>query len=255
MGWAKKLAGIALFLAAWEAVARSGMVPSEYFPTVPRTARALAALAASGDFLTQLLSTWWHTLAGLAIGIGLALALAILAAASRTVRRMLEPLVETMRALPPPAIVPLSIFALGLGAPLFLFIIAFAAVWPVYINAANALAAAEPVQILVGRSLGYGGWEILLRLRLPAALPEIVTGIRIGAGIALLAAVAAEMLAGQTGLGYLLYDDAFTLRTADMFAVMFVVGVSGVLLNLLVMGMGALLVGWQAGLAATGDVR
>ena len=59
-----------------------------------------------------------------------------------------------------------------------------------------------------------------MRLRLPAALPEIMTGVRIGAGVALLATIAAEMLAGQSGLGFLLYDAAFSLRTPEMFAMM-----------------------------------
>ena len=60
-------------------------------------------------------------------------------------------------------------------------IIAFAAVWPIYVNAANAFSAAEPVQLLTGRSFGYSNWEILFCLRLPAALPEIVTGVRLAA--------------------------------------------------------------------------
>jgi len=157
-----------------------------------------------------------------------------------------------LRVLLPPAIVPISIFAFGIGPGLFLFIIAFASFWPIYMNAANALQASEPVQLLTGRSLGYSRWEILLRLRLPAALPEIVTGIRVGAGIALLATVAAEMLAGQSGLGFLLYDAAFTLRTADMFAIMVVIGVLGLLFNALVRQASRLVIGWHLAMTALG---
>jgi len=255
VGWAKKLGGIALFLAVWEAVARSGSIPAEYFPTVPAIASAIVGFAASPDFIGQVGLTWGRTLSGLALAIALGLGVAIVTARYTIVRQALEPLVEMLRVLPPPAIVPISIFAIGLGAKLFLFIIAFAAIWPIYVNAANALSAAEPVQMLTGRSFGYSNWEILFRLRLPAALPEIVTGVRLAAGIALLAAVAAEMLAGESGLGYLLYDAAFTLRTTDMFAIMFVVGISGVLLNLLVANASRIFIGWHLGFAATGDVR
>src|SRR6185312_428707 len=240
VGWAKKLGGIALFLAMWEAVARSGSIPTEYFPTVPTIASAIVGFAASPDFIGQVSLTWGRTLSGLALAIALGLGVAIVTARYAIVR---------------PALEPISIFAIGLGAKLFLFIIAFAAVWPIYVNAANALSVAEPVQMLTGRSFGYSNWEILFRLRLPAALPEIVTGVRLAAGIALLAAVAAEMLAGESGLGYLLYDAAFTLRTTDMFAIMFVVGISGVLLNLLVANASRIFIGWHLGFAATGDVR
>ncbi|MGH7111378.1 MAG: ABC transporter permease [Stellaceae bacterium] len=249
----KRLLGIALALLCWQGVARSGAVPAEYFPGVPRVAVAGWGLLHSPDFLGNVGATCLRTVAGLAIATVIGLVVAIAAGRYAVLRRMLEPFAGMLRVLPPPAIVPISIFALGIGAGLFLFIIAFAAVWPIYINAANALAAAEPVQMMTGRSLGYSQWEILLRLRLPAALPEIITGIRLGAGIALLAAIAAEMLAGQSGLGYLLYDAGFSLHTADMFAIMAMVGVLGLLFNLLVQQMSRLVVGWHLAMTALAE--
>ena len=130
---------------------------------------------------------------------------------------------------------------------------AFASLWPIYINAANALAAAEPVQMMTARCFGYSDWETLLRLRLPAALPDIMTGIRIGAGVALLATIAAEMLAGQSGLGFLLYDAAFSLRTADMFAIMAMIGLLGLLFNALVQQASRLVVGWHLEMTALAE--
>lgn len=249
----KRLLGVALALLCWQGMAWSGAIPAEYFPGVPRVVVAGWGLIQSPDFLRNVAATCLRTVAGLAIATAIGLAVAIAAGRYAILRRMLEPFAGMLRVLPPPAIVPISIFALGIGAPLFLFIVAFAAVWPIYINAANALAAAEPVQMMTGRSFGYSQWEILLRLRLPAALPEIVTGIRLGAGIALLAAIAAEMLAGQSGLGYLLYDAGFSLRTADMFAIMAMVGVLGLLFNLLVQQMSRLFIGWHLAMTALAE--
>ena len=88
---------------------------------------------------------------------------------------------------------------LGIGTQLFMFIIAFASVWSIYINAANALVAAEPEQMMTARCFGYSDWEITARLRLPAPLPEIVTRVGIGARVALLATIAVEILAGHLG--------------------------------------------------------
>ena len=251
MNWAKRGAGLALFFALWEIVARSGAVPGGHFPNLPAVFAAMAELAPTRGFWTALGLTWARALAGLAIAIVLGLGLAILAGRYALVRRVLEPAVEMLRVLPPPALVPLAIFTLGLGLPLFLFIIAFAAIWPVYVNAANALATVEPVQVNTGRAFGYGEWAILLRLRLPLAMPDVFTGIRLAAGLCLLAAVAVEMLAGQNGLGFLLYDAAFTLRTADLFALLMVAGLSGVAMNALVAGARRLASGWHAALAAT----
>jgi ABC-type nitrate/sulfonate/bicarbonate transport system permease component len=251
----RRLGGIVLLVAIWQAVVWSHTVPAEYFPSVATIAAAFWTLVNSEQFLVQIGTTWWHGLAGLTIGTLLALVLALLGCWKPLIRRMLDPLVEMLRALPPPAIVPLSIFALGLGPKLFMFIISFATLWPVYISAANALSGTEPVQIQVGRSLGYDFWEIVLRLRLPAAMPEIFTGIRLAAGISLLATVASEMLAGQTGLGFLLYQAAFSLDTATMFAVMVTIGISGLLLNLLVVWLGRQIAGWQVKLVATGEAH
>ena len=166
----RSLIGLALFLALWEAIARSGLVSQDRFPPLGEIASSLAGELASPKFLAHLTATWSRALAGLGASIALGLSLALLAGRYRVVHRMLAPTVDMLRVIPPPAIVPLSMFALGLGTPLFIFIITFASIWPIYVNAANALSAPEPVQMAMGRSLGYGDAEMLLRLRLPAAL-------------------------------------------------------------------------------------
>ena len=250
---ARRLGGLLLFLLVWEGVARSGLVLRDYFPPVSEIALAMANEMRSPKFIGNLLTTWARTLGGLTIAIALALLLALAAARSTLLRRMLAPFVDMLRVLPPPAIVPLSIFVFGIGSKLYLFIVAFAAIWPIYINAVNAIAAPEPVLINSARAMGYGRNEILLRIRLPAAMPEIFTGIRIGAGLALLGAVASEMIAASSGLGALLYDAGFTLRVKDMFALMFFIGISGILLNAFVAAVRRWMIGWHIGLAAMGD--
>ena len=227
----KSLIGNVVFLAHWEVLARVGPLDPDHFPPLREIAASLVEDVSTPSFLGDLAATLTRTLTGLGIAIVLGLALALLSGRFQLVRRMLAPFVDMLRVIPPPAIVPLSMFALGLGTPLFIFIIAFASIWPIYINAANALAAPEPVQMATGRSLGYSDGEILLRIRLPSAMPEIFTGIRIGTGTSLLAAVAAEMLAGNNGLGHLLFDAGFGMRSAEMFGLMFLIGAAGVLLN------------------------
>lgn len=249
----RSLLGLVIFLALWEVLARSGLIAPDRFPSLSEIASSLVTELASPKFVSHVLATWSRALVGLGLAIVLGLALALLAGNFRIVHQCLAPAVDMLRVIPPPAIVPLSMFALGLGTPLFIFIIVFASIWPIYINAANALSSPEPVQMAMARSLGYAQAETLLRIRLPAALPEIFTGIRIATGTALLATIAAEMLAGSSGLGHLLFEAGFSMRTPEMFGIMLLIGVSGVLLNGLLGIVRRLAIGWHMQLAAMAD--
>ena len=109
------------------------------------------------------------------------------------------------------------------------------------------------MQINTARALGYGPSQILLQVRIPAALPEIMTGVQLSAGIALLATVATEMLVGGSGIGYLVYDAGFSSLMPQMFALMVVDGVCGLMLGSAVAAQSRRLVGWQTHWSAMGD--
>lgn len=247
--WAKPLVSLAVFLVLWQAVVLGGRIPQEYLPGVPEIARAFVAQLGEGEFWLGEALTVSRAVGGLLLAAVSGIGMALLGARHRVVERALAPLTQVMLSLPPAALVPLSIFALGLGASLFAFIIWFACVWTIYVSAVNALAASEPVQLNAARSFGYGAWETLWRVRLTAAWPEIFTGIRIAAAGSLMAAVAAEMLAGKDGLGFMLYDTAFSLRIPEMFALLGVMGLNGVVLNWAVVSLRRRVAGWRDALA------
>ncbi len=248
--WTKPLVSLAGFLLVWQAVVLTGRVPQEYLPGVAVVAKAFVEQLGASEFWIGEGLTMSRAIGGLLLATVTGVGAALLGARYRVVERALSPLVQIMLSLPPAALVPLSIFALGLGGKLFTFIIWFACVWTIYTSAANALKASEPVQLNAAHSFGYGGWEILWRVRLPAAWPEIFTGIRIAAAGSLMAAVAAEMLAGKDGLGFMLYDTAFSLRIPEMFALLAVAGLNGVLLNQVIVRLRRRVAGWHDQLAA-----
>lgn len=253
MGRLKPVLGLALFAFVWEVVAASRLVPTDYFPTVQTIARALIELIGSRDFWMNVAATCLRLFAGFTLAVLLGLALALVCFRVKLIGRMLEPVVEILRVLPPPALAPIAIYALGLGPRMFLFLIVNAALWPIYINAGNALSGVEPLQLLTGRAYGYSRLECLILLQFPAALPQIFTGLRIAAGFALLATIAAEMLAGTDGLGYQLYEAGFSLRTPQMFALMFAIGLLGILLQLGIGLCRRAFVDWHDALAAMGQ--
>jgi ABC-type nitrate/sulfonate/bicarbonate transport system permease component len=246
----RPLIGLAAFALAWQALVMTGRIPQAYLPGVPAILQAIVGQLGTSDFWIGEAMTLTRAVSGLLIATGTGVGAALLGARCPVVERAFSPIVQLMVSLPPAALVPLSIFAFGLGQALFMFIVGFACVWTVYISSVNALRANEPVQTHVARTFGYGRWEILLKVRLPAAVPEISTGVRLAAGGSLMATIAAEMLAGQNGLGYMLYETAFSLRIPEMFALLVVAGVNGVLLNAAVVRGRRTLAGWHDQLAA-----
>jgi NitT/TauT family transport system permease protein len=245
--------GLGGLVLGWQALVWTSWVPREYLPGVPEIGRAALELAASRRFWTAEGDTVMRSGVGLLVSSALGIALALAGARVRLIDRGIQPMVDILRSLPPSALVPLAIFAMGLGTPLYLFIIVFGGVWPVYVCAQNALAAASPVQRHTAAAFGYSRSETLWRVQLPAALPEIFAGVRIAAGACLISTVAVEMLAGQSGIGFLLFDSAFSLRTPETFALLVAAGVNGVVFNQAVAALRSPLAGWQDELAATAD--
>ncbi len=247
----RPLVAVLVLLAVWQGVVWSGVAPVDYFPPPSVVAQALAEQVASGEITRATAVTFGRAVAGLLPAIALGLAMAVLATRYRLIGRAFAPLADLFRSLPPAAITPISIFFLGLGWKLYAFILIFACVWPVYINAYAALNAVANQQLASARVFGYEGWAQMLRVQVPAALPDTFIGIRTASGIALIAAIVAEMLAGRDGLGFLMSDAAFSLRIPDTFVGLIAAMGCGLAMNGLVVGARRLVIGWHDGMTAT----
>ncbi len=234
-----------LFALVWQAAAWSGVVPERYFPGIDKVANGLFGMLASGEIFTNGVRTFVRAAVGLAGASLLGVGLAILSDLSPTFRKGFRPIAEMLQSIPPAALVPMAIFSLGLGAKLYAFIIILVTVWPPYFNGVSALAAVSPVQLATGRMLGLERMGLLWQIKLPAAMPEIFAGIRYAATIAMIAVIVAEMLAGRDGIGFMLFKKAFAIRTAEVFALMFVTALMGVALNRVVGLLRWLLTGWH----------
>ena len=244
-------AALGLFVLVWQAIVWIGPIPEEYLPGPVQALRALFDMLRSGDLLAAEWLTLSRTLYGAALSAALGLALALAGANVAILRQALQPLVAIFQVLPPAALVPMSIYFLGFGERFFLFIISFAAIWPTYVVATRALLDTDPLLLSTARMFGYSKRRSVIAIRLPAAMPEIFTGLRLTAGLALIATVAAEMLASRNGLGFLLFDTAFSLHVDQTFAVLLVVALNGLLVNGMVGAGRRLICGWRDRLEAT----
>lgn len=188
---------IAALLLAWELAARAVASPS--FPSL---SAVLATLGQDGGLLAgQMTITLARAAAGFALALATMLPLGIFIGRTRAVAPFVEPLIDLLRPLPPLAIVPVAMLFMGTGSAAKIAVIFYSASFPLLLNAIDATRATHPLLIQVGRSIGLTRAEIMRRIDLPAALPQIMAGVRQSVALALLISVSAEMLLSTDGVG------------------------------------------------------
>jgi ABC-type nitrate/sulfonate/bicarbonate transport system permease component len=217
-------------LGLWEISAR-WWISSPNWPPVTEIVRSFFAGLRSGEVLEVFGSSLYRMLTGYAAGVLCAVAIALPMASSRLVYAALEPLVELLRPIPVPAIIPPLILLLGVDDAMKIFIVAFSAFFPVLVNTVSGVRAVDPVAIDVARTLGVGRLRTVLRVVLPASLPYLLAGMRISLALALIVTVVAEMIAGSAGIGYYIMTMQYALRAGDMYAAIFVLAAVGYGLN------------------------
>jgi NitT/TauT family transport system permease protein len=224
---------ILLALVAVELTVRTGRVNPALIPAPSAVAQRVAAIVAKGEFLAPLgttlylLFTAYFAASALAVGVGL------LMGRFKTFYNLLEPLVEVLRPLPKPALLPPLILFLGLGDAMKITVIGLGVFFPVLINTVQGVRGVDPTLTDTGRTFRCGGTALLLRIVLPASLPLILAGMRVALGLGLILVVIAEMLAGNGGLGYLIIDMQRSFRVKDMYAWIVILAVLGYGLNVL----------------------
>ncbi len=152
----------------------------------------------------------------------------------KPVHEQINPLIEMLRPIPPLAWIPLSILWFGVGNTQNQFIILLGIFFPILLNTIAGVKSVEPNLVRAARCLGGGEAAVLRRVVLPAALPQIVTGVRIGLGVGWMALVAAELVGANSGLGFLINDARTLLRTDIVIVGMITIGLVGLGLDILI---------------------
>ena len=241
---AAALVTVATALTAWELAARLGLMSSVFFPPPTRIAAALALLVADGRLWPHLASTLGRVTLGFACGGSVGLLVGLAMGRSSPLRAALDPLVGAAHAVPKIALLPLAILLLGLGEAAKVALVAVAAFFPMVISTAAGVRLLNPVHLEVARNYGASGARLYTRVILPRSLPMILTGVRLGLNVALLIVVAIELVAGQTGLGRLIWYSWQTLRTEDLYATLGVTAFLGVAFQVIVRAVERRLAPW-----------
>jgi ABC-type nitrate/sulfonate/bicarbonate transport system permease component len=195
------LLAVAGALALWELLTRTGVLNPDHIPTMTDTVSRLVELLGESSFWSAVGSTLQGWALGLAIAAALAIPLGIIIGSSATAYRAVRFVVEFLRPIPSVALVPLAVLIYGVGLESKVFLAAFASFWPLFVQTLYGVRDVDPVATDTARSFGLNGFERLLRVKLPSAVPYIATGLRISSAVALILAVTAEIVIGSAGLG------------------------------------------------------
>jgi len=177
----------------------------------------------------------------LGVGVGLALG------SSRTLRRAADPIVQFLRAIPPPALLPFGILVMGVGTSMKVFIIAFVCLWPVLLNTIDGVAGVDPTLKDTARVYGIQGRDRIVRILLPAAGPQIFAGMRTSLSLALILMVISEMVASSNGIGYFVLQSQRSFAIPEMWSGILLLGMLGYVLNALFLVVERRVLRWHRG--------
>ena len=225
---------VALLLGAWELACRQLAIPAYFLPAPSQIGASLVA-----DW-ALLLGSAWNTLAmaliALLVASAIACSLALVTATSRTLERAVHPLAVVLQVTPVVAIAPLVVIWSGLAHPerAIVTLAAVVAFFPIFSGALTGLKASDPDLERLFDLYGASRLQKLARLRLPSAVPYLLEGHKVAAGLAVIGAVVAEFVAGSggaQGLAWRILEAGNRLQTAKMFAALAVLGLMGAVLH------------------------
>ncbi|MEK5469648.1 ABC transporter permease [Paenibacillus sp. FSL P2-0136] len=233
------IAGLGLLLPAgililWQILGYYGVISEMLFPTPYTIAQSFITLASTGDLWSNLRISVVRALSGFLLGGGLGLFFGILVGLFRRSEKLLDPSLQMIRMIPSLAVVPLFILWFGIGEESKVLLIAKGAFFPVYINTFIGIRGTDNKLFEVARVLGFSRGKQIVRLVLPAAVPNIMLGVRLSLGLSWLGLVVAELIASTSGIGYMMSDARQFADTPVVFVGIIVFAAVGLLSDTIV---------------------
>lgn len=226
---------LVLLVALWAVLARLDVYPESAFPSPQSVARGFVEEFKAGRLLDDLVASIFRVTTGFALAAALGIPLGLVLGNKARARAALLPAVNFFRNLSPLAWIPFAILWFGIGDRPAIFLIFMASFFPLVLATIAAVAGIPAVYFRVAQNYGYRGAELLRKVTLPAIVPQVITALRITAGLAWVVVVAAEMIAGQDGLGFAIWDSRNGLRVDLLVVNMIVIGLIGVVIDRLLL--------------------
>jgi NitT/TauT family transport system permease protein len=239
---ATSIAGV---VGVWWLVAQAGLFNPELFPSPAAVWVAAVELYDEGLMQADLAASLGRAFVGFTCGASLGVIVGILTARTRIINFCLNPLLTMLRPIPAIALVPIAIVWFGIGEASKYFVISYTVFLAVWLNTHHGTSSVAETYIRASRSLGASTFREFFEVVVPAAAPHIVSGLRLGAAVAFLSLVAAELTGASSGIGFRIQEARQFIRTDRMFVGLIELGLLGAALDTLFVMASRRLVHWE----------
>jgi NitT/TauT family transport system permease protein len=222
---------IALSIAVWQGLVSFGYAPATLLPPPGVVFARLAQQLVTGAFQQEIAATLLRLFAGFSIAVVFGVGIGLAAAASPAVNAIVRPIVRVLAPLPKVALYPALLLLLGFGHGSKITLVAADALFPILLSTYYGASTVEQKLVWSALAAGTPRREVLFKVVLPAAMPSILTGCRIGLVISCIVVFLAEMITSTDGLGHVLVTAARTFQAVDMFVPLITISMLGLLLN------------------------
>lgn len=221
----------AVIIALWELVVLYSGWSNQVFPGPVAVLSSFYELIINGKLLKDSVASLYRVTIGFYLGALLGIPLGIILGRVEVFRFLINPIIQFMRPISPLAWIPLSMLWFGIGDQPAIFLIFLSSFFPIVVSTAIAVERINPIYFQVAANFSFTRMETMTKVVIPAIVPDVVTALRLTVAIAWLVVVAAEMIAVQSGLGYLILDSRNALRMDYVMVGMIVIGIIGLILD------------------------
>jgi NitT/TauT family transport system permease protein len=232
-------------LIAWELAAQAGAIDVRFFPAPSAIIGKLIEMARSGELTDNVLISLERIVLGFLLGGVPAILIGIAMGIWRPVRAIVDPLIVATYPIPKSSLLPLILLIFGLGEMSKVMMVAIGVFYPMAINATAGVLQINEIYLDVGKSFKASPWDTFRTIALPGALPFIMTGVKLGAGLALILIAVAEMVGAKSGIGYMIWSAWETFAVRKMYVGLLVVAVIGFVISLVLNEVERLLIKWK----------
>jgi NitT/TauT family transport system permease protein len=235
-----------LLLVAWEIAGRFGLIDVRFFPPPSNIMHQVGVLLASGELAANTIASLRRLALGMLLGGVPALLLGLAMGISRPLRAAIDPLISATYPIPKSAILPLVLLIFGLGETSKVVMVALGAFYPIVINTLVGVVNLDRIYLDVGHNFRASRWQVFRTIALPGALPSIMAGIKLAAGMGLILIAISEMVAANDGIGFMIWNAWQVLTVDTMYVGLLVIALLGFVFSVLLDEIERWLIPWKS---------
>lgn len=228
----------AVLIIAWELAVRLGGLNTNSLPSPSQVFLSMIELIGNGAIFKHTVASLFRVTAGFYLSALLGIPIGIILGRSQTLAMLFNPIIHFLRPISPLAWIPLAMLWFGIGDQPAIFLIFLSSFFPIVVSTAVAVQSINPTYFHVAANFDFSRTEVIAKIVIPAIIPDIITALRLTVTISWIVVVAAEMIAVQSGLGYLILDARNGLRMDYVLDGMIVIGLIGIFLDAIMRRLG-----------------